>query len=64
MAEITEMKQEVHEATVEEYITSILDDAIRSIQVYGNHDRHDAIVKSAMTLSLNQLIAQMEGEKK
>ena len=64
MAEITEMKNEVHEATVEEYITSILDDAIKSIQVYSNHDRHDAIVKSAMTLSLNLLIAQMEGEKK
>jgi len=58
MAEVTSIK------TVEEHVTEALDYAIATIGAYSAKDRHDSIVKAAMTLSLNQLIAQMEGEKK
>lgn len=50
--------------TVEKFVAGILDEAISKIQSYESKDRHDSIVKSAMTLSLNQLVAQMEDEKK
>lgn len=51
----------VEEMKIEEKVTEALDYAIATIQAFSVNDRHGAIVKSAMILSLNQLIAQMEG---
>lgn len=58
MAEVSNIK------TVEEWVTEALDYAISTIGSYSSNSRHDSIVKAAMTLSLNQLIVQMQEEKK
>lgn len=46
---------------VKETISQILDNAIAQIAEIESTCRTDSVIKSAMTLSLNQLIAQMEG---
>lgn len=48
--------------TAQEKITQILDNAIATIGEVESDSRQDSVMKSAMILSLNQLILQITNE--